>query len=111
MPNISGSIYGALAYPNIDNAVGVFGESNEQNYGTYGSGGGGISTINLSLNASKSNAIYGNSDTVQPPALTMVYIIKAKHTNEGQDEGVSDSVIDYVDSKIADLQAQIDALK
>lgn len=55
----------------------------------------------VSFDASKSNAIYGNSDTVQPPALTMVYIIKAKHTNEGQDEGVSDSVIDYVEGEIA----------
>ena len=96
LPNITGSIYGALAYPNIVNADGVFGELNEQSYGTYGSGGGGISTINLSLNASKSNAIYGNSDTVQPPALTMVYIIKAFHTNEGVDSGVSDDVVNYV---------------
>lgn len=53
------------------------------------------------LDASKSNAIYGNSDTVQPPALTMVYIIKAFHTNEGVDSGVSDDVIEYVDNKIA----------
>lgn len=55
----------------------------------------------VSFDASRSNAIYGNSDTVQPPALTMVYIIKAFHTNEGTDSGVSDDVIDYVDNKIA----------
>lgn len=30
----------------------------------------------LNFNASKSNPIYGKSDTVQPPALTMRYIIK-----------------------------------
>ena len=60
-------------------------------------------TYDLEFDASKSNAIYGNSDTVQPPALTMVYIIKAKHTNEGQDEGVSDSVIEYVDNKVDGL--------
>ena len=30
----------------------------------------------LKLDASLSNSIYGNSDTVQPPALTMQYIIK-----------------------------------
>ena len=45
--------------------------------------------------------VYGNSDTVQPPALTMVYIIKAFHTNEGVDSGVSDDVVEYVDNKIA----------
>ena len=30
------------------------------------------------FDAGKSNAIYGNSTTVQPPALTMRYIIKYK---------------------------------
>lgn len=55
----------------------------------------------VGFDASKSNPIYGNSDTVQPPALTMVYIIKAFHTNEGVDSGVSDDVVDYVDNKVA----------
>ena len=55
----------------------------------------------FSFDASRSNAIYGNSDTVQPPALTMVYIIKAFHTNEGTDSGVSDDVVEYVDNKVA----------
>ena len=36
--------------------------------------------------------------TVQPPALTMVYIIKAFHTNEGVDSGVSDDVINYINN-------------
>ena len=31
---------------------------------------------NISFDASRSNNIYGNSNTVQPPALTMKYIIK-----------------------------------
>ena len=31
---------------------------------------------NISFDASRSNSIYGNSTTVQPPALTMKYIIK-----------------------------------
>ena len=42
-----------------------------------------------------------NVPTVQPPALTMVYIIKAFHTNEGVDSGVSNDVIEYVDTKIS----------
>lgn len=50
------------------------------------------------IDASKSSAVYGNSDTVQPPALTMVYIIKAFHTNEGVDSGVSDDVVEYVNN-------------
>ena len=58
-------------------------------------------SYDLEFDASKSNAIYGKSNTVQPPALTMVYIIKAFHTNEGADSGVSDDVINYVDNKVA----------
>lgn len=57
----------------------------------------------ISFDASRSNPIYGNSDTVQPPALTMVYIIKAFHTNEGTDIGLSDEVSNYVDNKIANV--------
>ena len=56
----------------------------------------------ISFNASKSNAIYGKSTTVQPPALTMVYIIKAFHTNEGVDSGVSDDVINYINDSLMD---------
>ena len=43
-----------------------------------------------------------NVPTVQPPALTMVYIIKAFHTNEGVDSGVSDDVIEYVNDSLMD---------
>lgn len=39
-----------------------------------------------------------NVPTVQPPALTMVYIIKAFHTNEGVDSGISDVVINYINN-------------
>ena len=41
------------------------------------SGSGGDDFMgNILFNANKSNSIYGNSTTVQPPALTMRYIIK-----------------------------------
>ena len=42
--------------------------------GRAAGGGGGI--VDILLNASRSNSIYGNSTTVQPPALTMLPIIK-----------------------------------
>ena len=59
----------------------------------------------LRFDASLSNAIYGNSDTVQPPALTMVYIIKAFHTNEGVDAPVEleDNVINHIDNKVLEV--------
>lgn len=49
---------------------------------TYGSEkfsmSGGKGTGALGFDASLSSSIYGKSTTVQPPAVTMVYIIKAK---------------------------------
>lgn len=49
-----------------------------------------------------------NVPTVQPPALTMVYIIKAFHTNEGVDSGVSDDVVEYVEGEIAKVETDMD---
>ena len=40
-------------------------------------GGSGNKRLHIYFDASRSSNIYGNSDTVQPPALTMRYIIKA----------------------------------
>lgn len=54
--------------------------------------------VGFKIDASQSSAVYGKSTTVQPPALTMVYIIKAFHTNEGVDSGVSDDVINYINN-------------
>lgn len=39
--------------------------------------GSNTRTLKLDFNASQSNSIYGNSDTVQPPALCVNYIIRA----------------------------------
>ena len=62
-----------------------------------------------SFDASKSNAIYGNSNTVQPPALTMVYIIKAFHTNEGVDSDVYTGVKQVVTVPLISLNANLSA--
>ena len=97
LPNITGSFV-PWAYQNSLSPSGAFSQSytNVSAYDAYGANKG--SQINF--NASQSNSIYGNSDTVQPPALTMVYIIKAFHTNEGVDSGVSDDVIEYVETEL-----------
>ena len=67
-----------------------------------GSSGAYEMTTNMAFDASKSNPIYGNSDTVQPPALTMTYIIKAFHTNEGVDSSVDleDNVVNHINNRI-----------
>lgn len=63
------------------------------------------------IDASKSSAVYGKSTTVQPPALTMVYIIKAFHTNEGVDSDAGVYITeeellakDYADKSYVDTE-------
>ena len=34
--------------------------------------------VSWQLDASRSSAIYGKSETVQPPAISVIYIIRAK---------------------------------
>lgn len=73
LPNIEG--YCGL--PSGVSAIGAFAISNNTAVQEDIRAGGTITHDCLVLNASKSSAIYGNSSTVQPPALTMRYIIKA----------------------------------
>ncbi len=84
LPNIEGY------YPN--NAMlggagtGVFTGSGSPATGQFGKDGGGRFSP-LIFNAANSNPIYGSSDTVQPPALTLLPCIKAFDTvpaTEGQ---------------------------
>ncbi len=74
LPNITGSI---KAYGYVPGAT-----SGAISYTYYGSnnswGGTGSSTpTDITIDASRSSAIYGASDTVQPPAACVKFIIKA----------------------------------
>ena len=103
LPNITGELVslnaGTSNFQDTKFVNGAF--SADTKWNAINGGGNTDSYGEVSFDASKSNAIYGNSDTVQPPALTMVYIIKAFHTNEGVDSGVSDDVVEYVEGEVA----------
>ena len=73
LPNIKGQ-WGLGAWGNGDVFSGASTQNNAINVKTayLDTGTAGI----ISFDASKSNPIYGSSTTVQPPALTMRYIIK-----------------------------------
>jgi hypothetical protein len=77
---------GTVKNAGLPNIAGGFG-SPEIYYGAYGAfrtGGTGLTWVpqgtgegnSASFDASRSNAIYGASNTVQPPAVTMLPIIK-----------------------------------
>nr|DAU59846.1 MAG TPA: baseplate protein [Caudoviricetes sp.] len=68
LPNLKGSFSGvaSTAYPNLSNS-GALSISRNDSIADYEGGSYGTS-CNVSLDASKSNAIYGRSSTVQPAA-------------------------------------------
>ena len=88
LPNITGEAYlqptqsGNETVPSAIGAFSTQGEIIRQNYPGNGDLNITISstkpyyTDNINLNASRSSSIYGASSTVQPPALTLRYIIK-----------------------------------
>lgn len=73
LPNISG-IVNVHTFKN-GSASGAF-SSEIIDTNTHGGVNSDYSFIKIFFNASNSNGIYGNSSTVQPPSLTMRYIIK-----------------------------------
>ena len=73
LPNITGQYYTVVGGGII--VDGVFTGSWTDSSGQT-SGGGGYNCVHLIIDASKSNAIYGASKTVQPPAITVIYCIK-----------------------------------
>lgn len=76
LPNISGDLGVIYTYSNKVSVNGAFTESHYSASGGPTKGGETPVGVTFKLNASDSNSIYGNSNTVQPPALTMRYYIK-----------------------------------
>jgi microcystin-dependent protein len=74
LPNITGAL---STTPYGGTLSGAFVEEGADSsiFATSGAGALGVKT---KFSASESNSIYGASNTVQPPALTMKYCIKAK---------------------------------
>lgn len=110
LPNIEGSISNDASGGSNDqfltdstsSTITTAGALAVTTYRTRTSMGNGTESYNspsgFDFDASRSNTIYGNSETVQPPALTMRYIIKAYSTNEGEDVGLTDEVKNYIDT-------------
>ena len=72
LPNITGSIWITAGRNSSENGAIKY----TANVGGGGGNDSGTGHGDLNFDASRSNSIYGNSTTVQPPALTMRYIIK-----------------------------------
>ena len=87
LPNITGKLSAKNDINNVTNIDQFLADKLSEVSGAFSVGGNGIKKgisdgragygyDTLNFNASASNPIYGKSNTVQPPALTMRYIIK-----------------------------------
>ena len=74
LPNITGTMFFNERHSGVPSS-GVFRQENTPSSATYHTPGDGHNTT-VFFDASRSNPIYGRSDTVQPPALTMIAQIK-----------------------------------
>ena len=74
LPNIKGSWNHSSGYNSFTTSNGAI-ESNSSYSPASGVGTGWVNE-SISFDASRSSHIYGKSDTVQPPAVKMLYIIK-----------------------------------
>ena len=78
LPNITGEFVSTdhVLYPSL--AKGAFRGATATDQGTRDHQLHGGNPIRFTFNAANSNAIYGQSSTVQPPAYTVRYLIRAK---------------------------------
>lgn len=84
LPNIEGSTPSAV-YEGGNNFSGCF----ERNNYVTEFGAAGYNVYGINFDASKSNPIYGASDTVQPPSVTARYIIRAYSAPNESEQGIS----------------------
>ena len=87
LPNITGTTKAAYGENNQTTNVGALqtdiytiGSASGRQDGGNGSDGEPIQSAILTFNASKSNSIYGPSDTVQPPSIVGLWCVKAYGT-------------------------------
>ena len=74
LPNITGTYGGNTSEGFASRPAGAFVNTKYKSGGRAAGSGGG--NIYVNLDANKSNPIYGASDTVQPAALTVHFIVK-----------------------------------
>ena len=87
LPNLTGTTKAAYGENNQTTNVGALqtdiytiGSANGRQDGGNGSDGEPIQSAILTFNASKSNSIYGSSDTVQPKSIVGMWLVKAYGT-------------------------------
>ena len=110
LPNIEGSItgtdYSLFSASDIVNKGAL--TASGEDYTSAGTSSKSTYKNKLKLDASSSNPIYGNSDTVQPPSIVGMWLVKAYGTviNEGN---LEISAIETRLNQIEELLGSIDS--
>lgn len=76
LPNITASFIRVIVAPSGNQPSGALVGGK---YGTAQVGVGSTELYNIDFDASRSNAIYGNADTVQPESIVGIWLVKAYH--------------------------------
>ena len=114
LPNITGNIYQSETYGDDPQADGVFTITKVGAGSTSSQGHTSQSTVNF--DASRSSSIYGNSDTVQPPATQMyLYFYVGNFTPEATEVNAginTETLNNKVDrSDLVDVAAVIESYR
>ena len=99
LPNITGSI-SPLVWTS-GSASGAFSLKNQGKNLRDPGGGYNFGEDVFTLDASRSSSIYGNSNTVQPPALTLLPCIKAFSSVVGDATVIAGQLVNEIQSKVA----------
>lgn len=114
LPNIIGTTKVAYGENNKTTNVGALqtdiytiGSANGRQDGGSGSDGEPIQSAILTFNASKSNPIYGSSDTVQPPSIVGLWCVKAY----GTVTNVGSTDVSNISTGLTQAETRISALE
>lgn len=115
LPNITGTVAQMPAQTttlDLSYGTGAFGDTVTASSKTCNSGGTSQPTTQITLNASYSNSIYGNSNTVQPPATQMyLYFYVGNYVEQAieQTAGLNTELLnDKADTDLSNVLANID---
>ena len=113
LPNIEGSItgsdYSLFSASNITNRGAL--AASGGNYTSSGTSSASTYKDKLTINASLSNPIYGNSDTVQPLSIVGMWLVKAYGTvfNEGNLEvSAIETRLNQVEELLGSINSKLD---
>ena len=99
LPNITGTFAG-LRTEGGTTGTGVF--QNNGNYNGYASANGSATNNSLSFDASRSSSIYGNSNTVQPQSIKVLYYVVVANSTKTDFTIDIDKVEDRLNTKAND---------